>query len=76
MIRCSFGSKVVLVGPEDLYTPLHIEKTAREIARQAALLSLEIAEENPTPLFPYFKQLLEDGGFSKITEELFEKELK
>lgn len=59
MIRCSFGGKIVFVGPDDLYTPLHIEKVATEVARQAALLPLEIVEENPTPLFPYFKQLLE-----------------
>lgn len=56
MIRCIFGNQNILVS--DL-SPFHMEMITSQIAKQAALLNLEIREEESTDQFPIFKQLME-----------------
>lgn len=56
MIRCSFGSKNLRVTDLSLFS---MELITSKIAKQAALLPLEIVEEQPTAAFEKFKQMLE-----------------
>lgn len=57
MIRCIFENQEILVEDLSLF---HIEMITTQIAKQAALLPLEIIEEQPTPQFQLFKQILEN----------------
>ncbi|HSX13310.1 MAG TPA: 6-hydroxymethylpterin diphosphokinase MptE-like protein [Chlamydiales bacterium] len=57
MIRCTFGTTVLQISD---FSSFHIEMITSQIAKQAALLPLEIIEEEPTSQFPVFKQILEN----------------
>lgn len=56
MICCIFGEKRVEITD---FSPFQIEMISTQIAKQAALLPLQIIEENPTSQTQLFKEILE-----------------